>query len=76
MGCVPHVSGHRRKKYMKWGRMTSPKVAWNFLSTPRVTTVVGDNCVVGSEARKVGSSEVENWEGSESGSFQNRSPEP
>jgi hypothetical protein len=43
--------------------MMSLKVTWTFLSTLHVTTMVGDNCIVGLEARKVGSSEVRSWRG-------------
>jgi hypothetical protein len=43
--------------------MMSLKVTWTFLSTPHVTTMVSDSCVVGPKARKVESSEVGSWRG-------------
>jgi hypothetical protein len=50
--------------------MASPRVTWTFLRETCVTTLVGDNCVVGPVARKVGSSEVGVGEGSEGESLQ------
>jgi hypothetical protein len=43
--------------------MASPRVTWTFLRATCVTTVVGDSCTMGPEARKVESLEVESWRG-------------
>jgi hypothetical protein len=43
--------------------MTSLGVRWTFLRTPRVTTLVGDNCDVGLEGKEIEFSEVGGWRG-------------
>jgi hypothetical protein len=36
---------------------------WTFLRTPRVTTLVDDSCVVGSEGKEIEFLEVGGWRG-------------
>jgi hypothetical protein len=54
--------------------MTSPEVMWTFLRTPCVTTLVGNNCVVGpgGERSKVRESGV--GEGSECENLKDQNP--
>jgi hypothetical protein len=71
---VCHVPVGPEGKSRQWGRMASPRVTWTFLSTPRVTTLVGDSCVVGPVARKVEVRKSGVGEGSECESLQDRNP--
>ena len=55
--------------------MTSPEMMWNFLRTPCVTTLVGDNCVVGPGGERSKVRESGFGEGSECKNLWDQNPE-
>jgi hypothetical protein len=52
-----------KRKIKVVGTLTSLGVRWTFLRTPSITTLVGDNCVVGLEGKEIEFSEVTSWRG-------------